>query len=214
MIDTASNLRDMLEKRRGHNASTGLLRLPFMLDSTVAERIETLGKRVAALEDHLEALADQVEPSDDDPERDVRASGHDLTPSSMQVGAMEDELARARVDLEAAVAEAEASRITLLFRRCTADEYEQLIRKHGGSAVQGGSPEERDFLNALTERCFVAIEMPDGTRDGMKWAEFIDSAQLSMGELAPIRAMVFAENARGGNSVPFSSASSRKTRSS
>ena len=213
MIDTASTLRDMLEKRRGHNASTGLLRLPFMLDPSLAERIEELGKQVAALEDHLDALAD-VEPMEDDPDRDIRASGHDLSPTATRAAAIEDSLRRSRADLEEAVAEADAARITLLFRRCTADEYEQLIRKHGGSSVQGGSPEERDFLNALTERCFVAIEMPDGTRDGMKWAEFIDSAQLSMGELAPIRAMVFAENARGGNSVPFSSASSRKTRSS
>ena len=46
------------------------------------------------------------------------------------------------------------------------------------------------------------------------WREFVEATALSFGELDPIRALVYASNRRGGNSVPFWSAPSRKTASS
>ena len=214
MIDTAASLRDMLEKRRTKSKTEGLLRLPFLLDEDLADRVEDLAKQVAAMEDRRDAIVDAEAELDDDPERDVRASGHDLSPSAVEAAEVETEIARLRGLLQVAVDEADAARVWLLFRRATADEYEQLLRKHGGGSVQGGSDEERAFLNALTARCFIAAEMPDGSRDPMPWEEFVTAGELSMGELAPIRAMVFAHNARGGNSVPFSSASSGRTRTS
>lgn len=213
-IDSPTTLREQLEQRRTKRATTGLLRLPFFLDQDLAEQVEDLGKRCASLEDRLEDLTDSLVDDDELSDGDVRASGHDLSPAAGEVAELEAELARARAELADAIGAVDAARITLLFRRCSADEYEQLLRKHGGASIQGGSDDERQFLNALTERCFVAIEMADGSRDDMSWADFVKSADLSMGELAPIRAMVFAENARGGNSVPFSSASSRRTRNS
>lgn len=211
-LDSASTLRDKLERRRTKAATEGLQRIPFMLDSDLADRVETHGKRVAALEDRLEELADAAAETDpDDPNADKRASGHDLSPVAVETATLEAELATARDALQAAIDDAREDQVTLLFRRASADEYEQLVRKHGGAE---SGDDERDFLNALTTRCFVAAEMNDGSREDIKWAEFVESAQLSMGELNPIRAMVFANNARGGNSVPFSSASSRRTRTS
>ena len=209
--DSASALRDKLEARRIKNTTTGLQRIPFMLDEDLAARVEQYGRQCAALEDRIDDLREAAAVAEgEDPETDRRASGHDLSPVAAEVGHLEEELATAREALTAVVDEAREAQITLLFRRASADEYEQLIRKHGGASLKDDSPAERDFLNSLTDRCFVAVEMPDGSRESIQWAEFVESAQLSMGELAPIRALVFANNARGGNSVPFSSASSRK----
>lgn len=214
-INSAASLRDQLEQRRAKKHTTGLLRLPFMLDESLADDMEQLGKQAAKLEERLDQLAEAAAAADDeDPEADVRASGADLSPDAAAVAEVEVELARVKAELQDAIDASESSRVWMLFRRASADEYEQLLRKHGGSKMDAGSTAEREFLNALTERCFVAIEMPDGTRDDMPWAEFVKAAELSAGELTPIRSMVWAENARGGNSIPFSSGSSRKTRNS
>lgn len=215
VLDSASSLREKLERRRTKAATTGLQRVPFMLDSDLADAAEALGRRVAALEDRLETLADlAADAPDDDPEADRRASGHDLTPSAVEIAGVRDELERARAELSEAVDAARDDQVILLFRRATADEYEQLIRKHVGADARDGSAEERAFLAALTARCFVGVEMADGSRETVDWPSFVEQAQLTMGELAPIQALVYASNARCGNSVPFSSASSRKTKTS
>lgn len=204
-IDSAEKLRAALERRREKNASTGLQRIPFMLDTALADKVEQLAGLHNQLQDRLARLEEQAAEDGHEDGADVRASGDDLTELGQAIATTSEELERVKQDLEDAVAKAKADQVMLVFRRATADEYESILSKSGGAAVDDDQTLEAayKFQTALVERCFLRLEV-DGEDSGVTaWGEFVESAQLTFGELDPIRALVFANNKRGGNSVRF-----------
>lgn len=203
-IDSAEKLRSALERRREKATTTGLQRIPFMLDTALADRVEDLARVYNQLQGRIDHLEEQ---STEEPEEggDVRASGHDLSEAGAALESNRAELERVKAELEEAIAEAKADQVMLVFRRATADEYERILTQCGGAAVDGDETLEAAyrFQGALVERCFLRLEV-EGEDSGVKsWAEFVQSAELTFGELDPIRALVFANNKRGGNSVRF-----------
>jgi len=205
-IDSAEKLRTALERRRTKSSTTGLQRIPFMLDTALADRVEQLVGLHNKWQDRIGQL-EEDQSAVDEPEdgADVRASGHDLTELGVSLETARTELARVKSQLEEAVAEAKADQVILVFRRATADEYEQILSKCGGAAVDSDETLESAyrFQGELAERCFLRLEI-DGEDSGTQsWAAFVESAQLTFGEIDPIRALVYANNKRGGNSVRF-----------
>lgn len=203
-IDSAEKLRTALERRREKNTTTGLQRIPFMLDTALADQVERLARMHNQIQDHIATLESHTA---EEPEEgaDVRASGHDLSDTGVALDSARAELGRVKGELEQAIAAAKADQVTLVFRRATADEYERILSECGGSAVDSDETLEAayKFQGALAERCFLRLEI-DGEDSGTRsWAEFVETAQLTFGELDPIRALVYANNKRGGNSVRF-----------
>ena len=208
-IDSASKLRTALERRREKSATTGLQRIPFMLDTDLADKVEELAGMYNKIQDHIARLEEQA--ADEGLEEgyaervDVRASGHDLSDTGRALDEARAELSRIHGVLTDAVAEAKSNQVTLVFRRAESEEYEEILAAAGGSTVDTDESlkSASRFQTMLVERCFLRLEI-DGEDSGTAtWAEFSKDAQLSFGEADPIRALVYANNRRGGNNVRF-----------
>lgn len=215
-IDPSARLRRRLAERRERATTTDLQRIPFMLNQGLADRQELLARQHDRLGDQLAHLLDlDAERDPDDPTRDVRASGEDLSDTARRIATVEAELERVMAELEAVTAEVREDSVTLVFRRVDAGEYEQALVRAGGAAVDEDANAASRFHDLLLAKAFVRIELAGGEDSGVTtWAEFAAEAALTFGELDPIRALVYAANRRGGNSVPFSSTPSRRTTTS
>lgn len=203
-IDSSEKLRAKLERRREKSATTGLQRIPFMLDTDLADRVEQLAQAHNRLQAHIEQLEERRDFDEPEDGGDVRASGDDLTEIAVALDTSRTELARMKEALEVAVAEAKADQVTLVFRRAGSSEYEELLAKAGGSLVDSDETLEHAtrFQSMLVERCFLRVEA-EGEDAGYTWPQFVEETALTFGEVDPIRALVYANNRRGGNSVPF-----------
>ena len=211
--DSAEKLREALERRRSKNASPeGLQRIPFQLDMELADRAEATARQINQLEDWLDELHARAEERDPESVDDIRASGHDLSEVGQQIAETEAEVERLRAALEALLVEAKASELQLVFRRASADEYERLLIAAGGVKVETDAAATYAFHNSLVERCFLRAEFDGQDAEVGTWSDYVKSAELTFGELDPIRALVYAANKRGGNSIPFSSTPSKRTR--
>ncbi|MGO4964127.1 hypothetical protein ACTQ4Z_10100, partial [Anaerovoracaceae bacterium Sow4_D4] len=185
-------LREALERRQQQRSTAGLQRIPFMLDEELADRIEGMGRRAAAIEDRLQALGDAGEGESED----RRASDPDERET------LTAELGHIKADLETAIEEARDCQVDLVFRRLNADEYEHILIRSGGAEVDTDAASAQKFHSEVTARCFLRVEL-DGEDTGQTWTEFLDAAQPTFGELDPIRALVYANNRRGSNTVNF-----------
>lgn len=214
MIDNSSALRDKLEAKlaaaKGKRETQQLQEIPFTLDEEIAERVEKYGREASALKDQIEALNEAIEERED--EGDVRASGEDLSEDGKKLAELTAEFARVVADLEDATSEALNAQVTLVFRRASADEYEQMLKRAGGAAVDTDAEAALAFHNSLVERCFLHV-LDGDEKIEITWAEFEKSAGLTFGDKDPIRALVYANNRRSRVNIPFSSAPSRPTRS-
>lgn len=214
--DAAARLREKLEQRRERRTTTDLQRIPFTLDQAAADRVEELGRLHQQLEGRLDRLHEQdAERDPDGGDADVRANGQDMSELGREIATAEAEAERVLAELEEAVAVARDEQVHLVFERLTSADYERLLIKHGGAEIDSSVESSIAFHDALLEAAFRRIEMADGEDGGYdSWVGFAEAAQLSFGELDPIRALVYASNRRGSNSVPFSSTPSKKMKSS
>ena len=214
-LDPSARLRQMLENRR-EKVATAMQRIPFVLDQATSDEVERAATQRQRLEDRLAYLTDlDAERDPEDPSNDVRATGEDVSDLGQEIAAVEDELQRVTEELEQAVAAAQQATVHLKFRRLDAAEYERALIKSGGALVDTDAQASYKFHDTLLATAFAGVELADGEDGGMRtWKEFMDATALSFGELDPIRALVYAANRRGGNSIPFSSQPSRKTTNS
>ena len=214
-LDPSARLRQMLESRREKSAAA-MQRIPFVLDQQISDDVERIANHRQRLEDRLAYLADvDAERDPEDPAADVRATGEDLSDIGQEIASTQAELERVAAELEQVVEAAKQATVYLLFRRLDAVEYERELIRAGGALVDTDAAASYKFHDALLAAAFTGVELADGDDGGMRtWREFVEATSLSFGELDPIRALVYASNRRGGNSVPFWSAPSRKTANS
>lgn len=203
-LDSSARLRQALERRRQKAASDDSLhRIPFVLDQDLSDAVERIGRQHRAAEDYLLSLRDDLAESEAAGEdRDVRASGHDMSDLGQKIANAEAEVERLHAELTAVTAEAREAVVQLVFRRTDAETYERLLIKAGGAIVDTDVGAANRLHDLLLEACFVRIEH-DGEDTGITWREFARDAGMSIGELDPIRVLVYSMNRRGANTVPF-----------
>lgn len=215
-LDPSARLRQMLEKRREKATTTGLQRIPFVLDQTLSDDLEKVAAQREAVQERVDYLTDMhAERDPDDPSLDVRATGDDLSDDGQALAAAQDELDRLTEALEELTDAARQATVQLVFRRLPAAEYEAVLIRSGGPAIDTDMKAAARFYDALLAASFERVELADGDDSGFgSWQDFAAAADLSFGELDPIRALVYANNRRGGNSIPFSSKPSSRTTTS
>src|SRR5690606_3303290 len=114
-------------------------------------------------------------------------------------------------ELEQATERAREAVVQLVFRRADAEDYERLVIDAGGLGVDSDADASFKFHESLVAHCFVRVEIDGEDAHVGSWGDFRAAANLSFGEVDPIRSLVWAMNRRGGNSVPFSLAPSKQT---
>lgn len=211
-MDSSARLRSVLEKRREKSTTTDLKRIPLILDQSLADDVDQIARQRQAVEERLAYLQDAASERDpDDPSVDVRGSGHDVSAEGQAIAAAEAELERLTAELTAATEVAREAVVQLVFRRADAEDYERLIIAAGGLGVDSDADASFKFHESLAAHCFVRVEIGGEDAKVGTWADFRAVANLSFGEVDPIRSLVWAMNRRGGNSVPFSLAPSKQT---
>ena len=189
-MSEAQRLREKLRARKTAKAEHPPLKFPFILDDALASEVQRLTTIHEQLQGRVDYWAEKIADADDTGRRDVRADGTDASGMADKLAAAEDELARIREQLEAAVAQVNADRFFVVFAPCGQREYDRLIALH--PRLDEDVEQTIAFKNALLAACFVRFETPDGEPLDLysSWSEFLDDAALEFGELDPWRTAV------------------------
>lgn len=190
-ITEAERLRAMLrEKKSGKKAKPTPLRFAYFLDPELASQIEVLGQAFARIEEFVDNKREALLAADEAGQRDLRASGDDLTPEAAKLESAEAEMERIKADLEAAVERANTDRFFIEFRPCGDKRYTQLLSLHPHADDDAGAMAE--FQNALLEECFHRFTDGDGNDLPLydSWSEFIMDAEPEFGEMDAWRTAV------------------------
>ena len=190
-ITEAERLRALLrDKKNKKGADQTPLRFAYILDPELAARIEVLAQAFDRIEQLVERRREALEAADEGGQRDLRASGDDLTPEAAKVAAAESEMGRIKAELDAAVEKASADRFFIEFRPCGDKRYTQILAAHPG--VDDNAETQAAFQNDLLAECFYRFSDGDGNDLPLydSWAEFLSDAAPEFGEMDAWRTAV------------------------
>ena len=190
-ITEAERLRAMLrEKKSGKKSKPTPLRFAYILDPELASRVEVLAQAFDRMEQLVESRREALLAADEAGDRDLRASGDDLTPEAAKVKAAEAEMERLKAELESAVETAASDRFFIEFRPCGDKRYTQLLAAH--PRCDDDADSQAAFRNALLAECFHRFSDAEGNDLPLydSWAEFVADAEPEFGEIDAWRTAV------------------------